>query len=127
MGNEKLVEQLKEKDFERDYDCTPFECSVFGLLDDAATALTTLQAKNERLRAELEKVTMERDAAVEQEAPASIGGGSMSPVDPVHAAGGIYCEECKMAVEDGGFLWCRGNEVKPTDFCSRGKQKDDVE
>lgn len=48
-------------------------------------------------------------------------------VEPVHAAGGIYCEECKMAVEDGGFLWCRGNEVKPTDFCSHGKQKDDAE
>ena len=33
-------------------------------LEDAATALPTLQAENEKLRAELEKVKRERDAAV---------------------------------------------------------------
>lgn len=54
MNIEKLIERLKAKDFERDYDCTPFECGVFGLLDTAATALSTLQAENEKLRAELE-------------------------------------------------------------------------
>ena len=32
---------------------------------DAATALSTLQAENEKLRAELEQVKRERDAAVE--------------------------------------------------------------
>ena len=94
MDSEKLIEHLKAKDFERDYDCTPFECGVFGLLDDAATALSTFQAENERLknklselahlpfdkpgigertklmvenaelRAELEQVKRERDAAV---------------------------------------------------------------
>ena len=53
MDYEKLIERLKAKDFERDYDCTPFECGVFGLLDDAATALSmipTLQAENKRLQ-----------------------------------------------------------------------------
>lgn len=94
MDIEKLIERLKAKDFERDYDCTPFECGVFGLLDDAATALSTFQAENERLknklselahlpfdkpgigertklmvenaelRAELEQVKRERDAAI---------------------------------------------------------------
>ena len=78
MDSEKLIEHLKAKDFERDYDCTPFECGVFGLLDDAATALSTLQAENKRLQemyqkekavchatqAELEQVKRERDAAV---------------------------------------------------------------
>ena len=54
MNIEKLIERLKAKDFERDYDCTPFECGVFGLLDTAATALSTLQAENARLRADLE-------------------------------------------------------------------------
>ena len=63
MDSEKLIEHLKAKDFERDYDCTPFECGVFGLLDDAATALSTLQAENEKLRAELEQVKREKDAA----------------------------------------------------------------
>ena len=56
MDIEKLIERLKAKDFERDYDCTPFECGVFGLLDTAATALSTLQAENEKLRAELERM-----------------------------------------------------------------------
>ena len=62
MDYEKLIERLKAKDFERDYDCTPFECGVFGLLDDAADALSTLQAENEKLRAEL---CRELDAAKE--------------------------------------------------------------
>lgn len=35
------------------------------VLDNAATALSTLQAENEKLRAELEKVMRERDAAVD--------------------------------------------------------------
>ena len=56
MNSEKLIERLKAKDFERDYDCTPFECGVFGLLDTAATALSTLQAENAQLRAELERM-----------------------------------------------------------------------
>lgn len=64
MDIEKLIERLKAKDFERDYDCTPFECGVFGLLDDAATALSTLQAENEKLRAKLEKAERERNGAV---------------------------------------------------------------
>ena len=33
-------------------------------LEDAATALSTLQAENKKLRAELEQVKVERDAAV---------------------------------------------------------------
>ena len=35
------------------------------VLDNAATALSTLQAENEKLRAELEQVKAEKDAAVE--------------------------------------------------------------
>ena len=59
MDSEKLIEHLKAKDFERDYDCTPFECGVFGLLDDAATALSTLQAENEKRQDELEQAKTE--------------------------------------------------------------------
>ena len=54
MNIEKMIERLSAKDFERDYDCTPFECGAFGLLDDAATFLSTLQSENEKLRAEAE-------------------------------------------------------------------------
>ena len=50
MDYEKLIERLRAKDFERDYDCTPFECGAFGLLDDAADAITALLAENKRLK-----------------------------------------------------------------------------
>ena len=50
MDYEKMIERLRAKDFERDYDCTPFECGAFGLLDDAADAITALLAENKRLK-----------------------------------------------------------------------------
>ena len=60
MDYEKLIEQLKQKD--------GLWCSVptgEKLVTDAADALTALLAENERLRAELEQVKRERDAAIE--------------------------------------------------------------
>ena len=45
-------------------------------------------------------------------------------IDPVHAAGGCYCGECRKAEYDGGYIWCRGNAVKPNDFCSFGQRKE---
>ena len=57
MDIEKLIEQLngyfEGKDLKR------------GVALDAATALSALQAENEKLRAELEQVKRERDAAIE--------------------------------------------------------------
>ena len=57
MDIENLIEQLNRY-FEG-------ETLPRGTALDAATALSTLQAENEKLRAELERVTAERDAAVE--------------------------------------------------------------
>ena len=60
MDIEKLIERLKQKD--------GLWCSVptgENLIADAATALSTLQAANEKLRAELEQVKRERAAAVD--------------------------------------------------------------
>ena len=57
MDIEKLIERLKQKD--------GLWCSVptgENLIADAATALSTLQAENEKLRAELEQVKRENDA-----------------------------------------------------------------
>ena len=57
MDIEKLIEGLKQK--------AGLWCSVptgENLIADAATALATLQAENERLRAELEQVKRENDA-----------------------------------------------------------------
>lgn len=57
MDIEKLIEQLngyfEGKDLKR------------GVALDGATALSALQAENEKLRAELEQVKRERDAAIE--------------------------------------------------------------
>ena len=57
MDIEKLIEQLngyfEGKDLKR------------GVALDGATTLSTLRAENEKLRAELEQVKRERDAAIE--------------------------------------------------------------
>ena len=77
MDIEKLIEQLKKSaDFE-DY---PVVASFAAIIEkkylrDAATALSTLQAENEKLRAELEQVKREKDAAVSDlEYVISLGG-----------------------------------------------------
>lgn len=62
MEIEKLIERLKSKDFERDYDCTPFECGVFGLLDDAALTLEQLQVENDRLKKERNEAVIDMTA-----------------------------------------------------------------
>ena len=64
MDYDKLIEQLKKSaDFE-DY---PVVASFAAIIEkkylrDAATALSTLQAEDEKLRVELERVKVERDA-----------------------------------------------------------------
>ena len=66
MDIEKLIEQLRDKGCEdcphRDT-CRDDDTAECVIRLNAATALSTLQAENERLRAELEKVMRERDAA----------------------------------------------------------------
>ena len=52
------------------------------VLDNAATALSTLQAENSRLRAELEQVKWERDAAV-------------SDLETIMAYNSDTCQFCK--------------------------------
>lgn len=59
MDIEKLIER-----FEYDAKDWAGDPHIKRDLLDVATALSTLQAENERLRAELEKVKRERDAAV---------------------------------------------------------------
>ena len=63
---------------------------------DAATALSTLQAENAQLRAELERVKL------------------------------VRCKNCKMSRPGGlGYVWC-GPTAMPLDgFCSNGQQKED--
>lgn len=51
----------------------------------------------------------------------------MGTEDPVHAAGGCYCRECKRFEGDEFMKYCGeyGGLVKPDDFCSRGQRKED--
>ena len=67
MDIEKLIEQYRQAadKWEKRHPVTDtFDLRVQDALRDAATALSTLQAENENLRAELEQVKAERDAAV---------------------------------------------------------------
>lgn len=60
MDVEKLIERLRNNNIENN--C--HDCALGYYAFEAATALSTLHAENEKLRAELERVTAERDAAV---------------------------------------------------------------
>ena len=59
MDIEKLIERLRTESLYKD----KATIEIMDLCMDAATALSTLQAENEKLRAELEQVKRERDAA----------------------------------------------------------------
>lgn len=65
MDIEKLIEKANHLGMELKRDGGEFEYSIGKKFLEYATALSTLQAENERLRAELEQVKRERDAAVE--------------------------------------------------------------
>ena len=60
MDIEKLIETLRQ----HGVSCVRAYGRYCSICDEAATALSTLQAENEKLRAELEEVKRERDAAL---------------------------------------------------------------
>ena len=64
MDIEKLIEKANHLGMELKRDGGEFEYSIGEKFLDYATALSTLQAENEKLRAELEQVKQELDAAV---------------------------------------------------------------
>ena len=62
MDIEKLIEQANRFGMELKRDGGEFEYSIGEKFLDYAAALSTLQAENEKLRAELEEVKRENDA-----------------------------------------------------------------
>ena len=60
MDLEKLIERLRNNNIENN--C--HDCALGYYAFEAATALSTLQAENDKLRAELEQVKQDRDVAV---------------------------------------------------------------
>lgn len=60
MDSEKLIETLRQ----HGVSCVRAHGRYCSICDEAATALSTLQTENKKLRAELEQVKRERDAAV---------------------------------------------------------------
>lgn len=78
MEIEKLIEQLRTESLYAD----KASLEIMDLCMDAATALSTLQAANEKLWAELEQVKRDRDAA-------------RSDIETALAYGMKDCELCK--------------------------------
>lgn len=122
MDIEKLIERLKQKD--------GLWCSVptgENLIADAATALSTLQAENEKLRGELEQVKRERAAAVEDVA-AIIGdveeirrGYGVDNAD----ADGAFAELCETyCANKGRFCYAECEKYHCKNFKWRGIKED---
>lgn len=82
MEIEKLIEQANRFGMELRRDGGEFEYSIGEKFLNYATALSTLQAENARLRAELEQVKVERDAAV-------------SDLETIMAYNSDTCQFCK--------------------------------
>ena len=89
MDIEKLIEQLSARGLGNGTSLGYHS----GLLDEAATALSTLQAENEKLRADLEQAKAEHDAAISDlETIMAYGGGNLDT-----------CQYCK-----NGQCYARG-------------------
>ena len=96
MDIEKLIEQYRQAadKWEKRHPVTDtFDLRVQDVLRDAATALSTLQAENEKLRADLEQAKAEHDAAISDlETIMAYGGGNLDT-----------CQYCK-----NGQCYARG-------------------
>lgn len=85
------------------------------VLDNAATALSTLQAENEKLRAELEQVKAERGALIEDFVD-YVTGGVPNPA--------IFCKNrCSKCVDMRG--WCTGKNCNGFYPSGASGQKED--
>ena len=130
MDIEKLIEQYRQAadKWEKRHTITgTFDLRVQDALRDAATALSTFQAENEKLRAELEQVKRERAAAVEDVA-AIIGdveeirrGYGVDNAD----ADGAFAELCETyCANKGRFCYAECEKYHCKNFKWRGQKED---
>ena len=94
MDIEKLIERLRTESLYAD----KASLEIMDLCMEAATALSTLKAENEKLRAELEQVKRERDDLIEDFVD-YVTGGVPNPA--------IFCKNrCDKCTDMRG--WCTG-------------------
>lgn len=84
MDIEKLIERLRTESLY----AGKASLEIMDLCMAAATALSTLQAENEKLRAELEQVKRERDAAISDLT-------YIARTYPVDLCDDLVCQYCK--------------------------------
>lgn len=119
MDIEKLIEKANHLGMELKRDGGEFEYSIGKKFLEYATALSTLQAENEKLRAELEQVKRDRDS-IEQDFRAFTK-------QWWEQDSGFPCRWCKFE-NSGGCEW---KAKYPGEICAgrafewRGPQKED--
>ena len=118
MDIEKLIEQYRQAadKWEKRHPITgTFDLRVQDALRNAATALSTLQAENKKLRAELEQVKQDRDALIDDFVD-YVTDGVPNPA--------IFCKNrCDKCTDMRG--WCTGKDCKGFYPSGASGQKED--
>ena len=111
MNYDKLTETLRQ----HGVSCVRAHGRYCSICDEAATALSTLQAENEKLRAELEQVKQDRDALIDDFVD-YVTGGVPNPA--------IFCKNrCDKCTDMRG--WCTGKDCKGFYPSGASGQKED--
>lgn len=111
MGVEKLIERLRTESLYAD----KASLEIMDLCMEAATALSTLQIENEKLRVELEQVKQDRDALIGDFVD-YVTGGVPNPA--------IFCKNrCDKCTDMRG--WCTGKDCKGFYPSGASGQKED--
>ena len=129
MEIEKLIKHMREEaqDYRSGRTLGRAFADAEDVLDEAATALSTLQAENDKLRGELEQVKRELDAAVEDVA-AIIG-----DVEEIRRVYGVdnadaddaFAELCETyCANKGRFCYAECEKYHCKNFKWRGQKED---
>ena len=111
MDIEKLIERLRTESLYAD----KASLEIMDLCMEAATALSTLQIENEKLRVELEQVKQDRDALIGDFVD-YVTGGVPNPA--------IFCKNrCDKCTDMRG--WCTGKDCKGFYPSGASGQKED--